>query len=132
MGRLREPTPTNETAGRAMQVVLLRRIATADRRAEAALEKLERGGTPSPAGALEALAVVRAVEDDIDELVLTLAAACVLEEASVRDAATALGVNERTLARRLPKAITGLRGHHLIRDTAAPHGWGLDPRWEPA
>lgn len=132
MGRLREPTPTNATAGRAMQVALLRRIATADRRAEFALGALERSGTPTPSGALEALTVVRAVEAELDELMLELSAACVLEGATVCDAAAALGVSERTLARRLPRAITGLRGRHLIRDTAAPHGWGLDPRWEPA
>lgn len=120
MPRLRTATPTNRTAGDDIARVLLRQARSRCNAAGLAL-KLARGA--EPATALEKLTEVHQVHVDLDQLCVELAGAAILAGRTVESVAAGTGISTATLTRRVPRSMTALRGQHLVRDQAAPHGW---------
>lgn len=120
MSRLRTATPTNRTAGADIVRVTLRQVRSRANAANLAL-KLARGR--DAATALEKLAEVHQVYCDLDQLCVELASAAILAGRTVESVAAATGISTATLTRRVPRSMTALRGQHLVRDQAAPHGW---------
>ncbi|WP_207551150.1 hypothetical protein, partial [Mycobacteroides abscessus] len=58
-------------------------------------------------------------DQEIDELLMELVAAGVLEGATTAQAAKLTGIGTATLTRRLPRELTDLRGRNLAPDRKA-------------
>lgn len=120
MGRLRDTTATNVTAGREIQIRLARRVREAEQKAQVLADRLVRGGQPiSAEDAADALEKLHKADLAIDELLMELVAAGVLEGATTAQAAAGTGFGTATLTRRLPRELTDLRGRHLRPDRKA-------------
>lgn len=120
MGRLRDTTASNVTAGREIQVRLARRIRDAEQKAQILSDRLVRGGQPiSAADAADALDRLHKADQEIDALLMELVAAAILEGATAAQAAKLTGIGTATLTRRLPRELTDMRGRHLVQDRKA-------------
>ncbi|CPR93134.1 hypothetical protein PP568_07080 [Mycobacteroides abscessus] len=120
MGRLRDTTATNVTAGREIQIRLARRIRETEQKAQVLADRLVRGGQPiSAEDAADALERLHKADQEIDELLMELVAAGVLEGATTAQAAKLTGIGTATLTRRLPRELTDLRGRNLAPDRKA-------------
>lgn len=121
MAPLRGATPTNRTAGADIHRALLRKVRSRANAATLALKLVN--GAAKPAVVLEKAVEVHRAYHDIDELCLELAGAVILSGYTAEQVHAATGISTATLTRHVPRAMTALRGKHLVRDDAAPHGW---------
>ncbi|WP_071289775.1 hypothetical protein [Mycolicibacterium llatzerense] len=120
MGRLRDTTATNVTAGREIQIRIARRIRETEQKAQILSDRLVRGGQPiSAEDAMAALEKLHKADQEIDQLLMELVAAGVLEGATAAQAAKLTGIGTATLTRRLPRELTDMRGRHLAPDRKA-------------
>ncbi|WP_170092310.1 hypothetical protein [Mycobacteroides abscessus] len=120
MARFRRPTPSNVTASRDIQTMILQRIAALS---GTVTEELEAAAAADPQDRLAHLAVARTAEKQIDDAVIELAGAAVLGGMSAADVAARSGVSTATLTRRMSPYLRSLRGQHLVQDADAPYGW---------
>lgn len=120
MGRLRDTTASNVTAGREIQIRIARRIRETEQKAQVLADRLVRGKQPiSVADAADALDRLHKADAEIDALLMELVAAGILEGATAAQAAKLTGIGTATLTRRLPRELTDMRGRHLRPDPKA-------------
>lgn len=120
MSRLRAATETNQDASRQIQRRLLWKIRDLSNGAGSTLEKAHNA---PPRTVLAQLTEFVRLHREIDALCMELAGAAILGGMTAKEVSKATGISTATLTRRVPKALTALRGRDVVRDTAAPHGW---------
>ncbi|MGV0675727.1 hypothetical protein ABQE62_05975 [Mycolicibacterium fortuitum] len=119
--RSRDATSEGRLAASTISVRLLRTIGDKGREIREVL--LAADASTDPASAREAVAAAHRLAAEIDALTVELAGATMLAGKTAEQVRTVTGIGTATLTRRVPKTLAALRGHVVVRDPAAPHGY---------
>ena len=124
MARFRRTTVSNLIASSAIAERVLDRIVDLS---EKAADEFEAAAADGIALAERRAHLAEALEAEaaIDAATLELAGALILGGASAHQVASRTGISTATITRRVPRAITRLRGHELVEDPADPYGWRM-------
>lgn len=122
MTRFRRTTVSNLIASASIAELVLDRIAVISEEAAAEFEAAAADGITLTERRAHLAAALEA-EAAIDAAVLELAGALILGGATAHQVSSRTGISTATITRRVPQAITGMRGHELVEDQGAPYGW---------
>ncbi|MDO3110487.1 hypothetical protein [Mycobacteroides abscessus] len=120
MARLRDSTFSNTQARQQIMRQRVWKVRDQARAADAALRKAHKA---PPAEALRQLVGFNSAHAAIEELIFELCGAAILGGMTAQQVSEATGIPAATLARRVPKQLTDLRGRHVTKDPSAAFGW---------